>query len=79
MLMVYNFLIIEDSIPLPTAIREIIRSSLFNVGQFFEASRGKEGLKILNEEIHQRLNTIMRKAEEENPILKIGVRDDMRQ
>ena len=46
----YNLLIIEDSIPVRTAIREIIQS-MFNVGRVFEASSGKEGLKILNEEI----------------------------
>jgi two-component system chemotaxis response regulator CheY len=49
--MVYNLLIIEDSIPIRTAIKEIAKSSEFIVAQFFEASNVNEGLKILNEEI----------------------------
>ncbi|MGD9229732.1 MAG: response regulator, partial [Desulfobacterales bacterium] len=49
--MVYNLLIIEDSIPIRTAIKEIAKSSDFIVAQFFEASNVNEGLKILNEEI----------------------------
>jgi len=49
--MEYNLLIIEDSIPLRTAIKEIVKSPGFNVVQFFEASNVNEGLKILNEEI----------------------------
>ena len=44
-------LIIEDAIPIRTAIKEIVKSIGFNVGQFFEASNVNEGLKILNEEI----------------------------
>lgn len=49
--MEYNLLIIEDFIPIRTAIKEIVKSSGFNVGQFFEASNVYEGLKILNEKI----------------------------
>jgi two-component system, chemotaxis family, chemotaxis protein CheY len=49
--MAYNFLIIEDSIPIRTAIKEIVKSPEFIVTQSFEASDGNEGLKILNEEI----------------------------
>lgn len=49
--MAYNFLIIEDSIPIRTAIKEIVKSPEFIVTQSFEASNGNEGLKILNEEI----------------------------
>jgi two-component system chemotaxis response regulator CheY len=49
--MEYNLLIIEDAIPIRTAIKEIVKSPGFNVGQFFEASNVNEGLKILNEEI----------------------------
>lgn len=49
--MEYNLLIIEDAIPIRTAIKEIVKSIGFNVGQFFEASNVNEGLKILNEEI----------------------------
>jgi two-component system chemotaxis response regulator CheY len=49
--MIYNLLIIEDSIPIRTAIKEIVKSSGFNVAQFFETSTVNEGLKILNEEI----------------------------
>jgi hypothetical protein len=36
--MKYNLLIIEDSIPIRTAIKEIVKSSEFNVSQSFEAS-----------------------------------------
>ena len=49
--MVYNLLIIEDSIPIRTAIKEIVKSSKGIVTQFFETSNVNEGLKILNEEI----------------------------
>ena len=49
--MVYNFLIIEDSIPIRTAIKEIVKSSEGIVAQFFETSNVNEGLKILNEEV----------------------------
>jgi CheY-like chemotaxis protein len=49
--MIYNLLIIEDSIPIRTAIKEIIKSSGGIVAQFFETSNVNEGLKILNEEI----------------------------
>jgi two-component system chemotaxis response regulator CheY len=49
--MVYNLLIIEDSIPIRMAIKDIVKSSEFNVTQFFEASYVNEGLKILHEEI----------------------------
>jgi two-component system chemotaxis response regulator CheY len=49
--MAYNLLIIEDSIPIRTAIKEIVKSSEFIVTKSFEASNGNEGLKILNEEI----------------------------
>ena len=49
--MIYNLLIIEDSIPIRTAIKEIIKSFGGIVAQFFETSNVNEGLKILNEEI----------------------------
>lgn len=49
--MAYNLLIIEDSIPIRTAIKEIVKSSEVIVAQFFETSNVNEGLKILNEEI----------------------------
>ena len=49
--MVYNLLIVEDSIPIRTAIKDIVKSSEFIVVQFFESSTVNEGLKILNEEI----------------------------
>lgn len=49
--MVYNLLIIEDSIPIRMAIKDIVKSSEFNITQFFEASYVNEGLKILHEEI----------------------------
>ena len=49
--MVYNLLIIEDSIPIRNAIKEIVKSFDFNVSQFFEVSNVNHGLKILNQEI----------------------------
>ncbi len=48
--MAYNILIVDDSLPMRGVIKKIVRASGFNVGQFFEASNGKEALKILNEE-----------------------------
>ncbi len=47
--MAYNVLIVDDSLPMRGVIKKIVRASKFNVGQFFEASNGKEALKILNE------------------------------
>ena len=48
--MAYNILIVDDSLPMRGVIKKIIRSSGFNVGQFFEAANGKEALKVLDEE-----------------------------
>ncbi len=48
--MAYNILIVDDSLPMRGVIKKIVKTSGFNVGQYFEAANGKEALKILNEE-----------------------------
>lgn len=48
--MAYNILIVDDSEPMRAVIKKVIRSSGFNVGEFFEASDGKEALEISNNE-----------------------------
>jgi len=47
--MAYNILIVDDSIPMRAVIKKIIKASGFDVGEFFEASNGREALKVLNE------------------------------
>jgi two-component system, chemotaxis family, chemotaxis protein CheY len=48
--MAYNILIVDDSIPMRAVIKKIIKASGFDVGECFEASNGREALKVLNEE-----------------------------
>ena len=48
--MAYNILIVEDSVPMRAVIKKIICASGFDVGEIFEASNGKEALKVLNDE-----------------------------
>ena len=48
--MAYNVLIVDDSSPMRAIIKKIIKSSGFNVSQFFEASNGREALVVLNDE-----------------------------
>jgi two-component system chemotaxis response regulator CheY len=47
--MAYNILIVDDSIPMRAVIKKIIKASGFDVGECFEASNGREALKVLNE------------------------------
>ncbi|MGD8894027.1 MAG: response regulator [Desulfobacterales bacterium] len=48
--MAYNILIVDDSTPMRAVIKKIVKASGFNVGEFFEATNGREALDILNEE-----------------------------
>ena len=48
--MAYNILIVDDSIPMRAVIRKIVKASGFDVGHYFEASNGREALKVLDEE-----------------------------
>jgi len=48
--MSYNVLIVDDSSPMRAIIKKIIKSSGFNMSQFFEASNGREALAVLNDE-----------------------------
>ncbi len=48
--MAYNILIVDDSGPMRGVIKKVIRSSGFNVGNFFEAANGTEALDVINEE-----------------------------
>ena len=48
--MAYNILIVDDSTPMRSVIKKIVKASGFNVGQFFEAANGREALDILNQE-----------------------------
>jgi two-component system, chemotaxis family, chemotaxis protein CheY len=48
--MAYNVLIVDDSTPMRVVIKKVVKASGFNAGHFFEASNGREALKILNAE-----------------------------
>ncbi|MDY6842554.1 MAG: response regulator [Thermodesulfobacteriota bacterium] len=48
--MAYSVLIVDDSVPMRSVIKKTVKASGFNVGQFFEASNGKEAMEILNKE-----------------------------
>ncbi len=48
--MAYNILIVDDSTPMRSVIKKVVKASGFNVGQVFEAANGIEALKILNQE-----------------------------
>ncbi|MGD9245939.1 MAG: response regulator, partial [Desulfobacterales bacterium] len=48
--MAYNILIVDDSTPMRAVIKKIVKASGFNVGEFFEATNGREALDILNQE-----------------------------
>jgi two-component system chemotaxis response regulator CheY len=48
--MAYNILIVDDSTPMRSVIKKIVKASGFSVGQFFEAANGREALNILNQE-----------------------------
>ncbi len=47
--MAYNILIVDDSSPMRSVIKKIIRASGFDVGTFFEAANGVEALSRLDE------------------------------
>jgi len=48
--MAYNVLIVDDSLPMRSVIKKSVKVSGFKVGEFFEASNGREALNILKEE-----------------------------
>lgn len=48
--MAFNVLIVDDSLPMRSVIKRAIQASGFAVGQFFEASTGREALNLLREE-----------------------------
>ena len=48
--MAYNVLIVDDSTPMRAVIKKVVKASGFNVGRIFEASDGREALKLLNSE-----------------------------
>jgi two-component system chemotaxis response regulator CheY len=48
--MSYNILIVDDSLPMRAVIKKTLKLSGFDVGDVFEASNGKEALKVLREE-----------------------------
>ena len=48
--MAYNVLVVDDSLPMRSVIKKTIRASGFNVGQFFDASNGREALDFLRQE-----------------------------
>lgn len=45
--MAFNVLIVDDSSSMRAVIKKVIKASGFNVGNYFEAEDGIEGLKIL--------------------------------
>jgi len=48
--MAFNVLIVDDSLPMRLVIQKTIKASGFKVGRIFQASNGREALKILEEE-----------------------------
>ena len=47
--MAYNILIVDDSSPMRALIKKVVKASGFDVGEFFEASNGKEAYRILED------------------------------
>ena len=47
--MAYNILIVDDSTPMRALIKKVVKASGFDVGEFFEASNGKEACQVLND------------------------------
>ena len=47
--MAYNILIVDDSTPMRALIKKVVKASGFDVGEFFEASNGKEACRILDD------------------------------
>jgi two-component system, chemotaxis family, chemotaxis protein CheY len=48
--MAYNVLIVDDSTPMRTVIKKVVKASGFNSGRIYEASNGKEALGVLEKE-----------------------------
>jgi len=48
--MAFNVLIVDDSSSMRAIVKKIIKVSGFNVGEFLDASDGKEALKVLADE-----------------------------
>ncbi len=48
--MAFNVLVVDDSLPMRSVIKKTIKASGFKVGQFIDASNGKEALDILKEQ-----------------------------
>jgi len=46
--MAYNILIVDDSFPMRAVIKKVIKASGFDIGEFFEASNGKEALHVMD-------------------------------
>ena len=47
--MAYNILIVDDSFPMRAVIKKVIKASGFDIGEFFEASNGKEALQVMDQ------------------------------
>jgi len=47
--MAYNILIVDDSTPMRALIKKVVKASGFDVGEFYEASNGKEACQVLND------------------------------
>ena len=48
--MAYNILIVDDSFPMRAVIKKVIKASGFDIGEFFEASNGKEALQVMDDQ-----------------------------
>ncbi|MFZ7112616.1 MAG: response regulator [Desulfatiglandales bacterium] len=48
--MAYNVLVVDDSLPMRSVIKKTVKASGFNVGQFFDASNGRDALAFLRQE-----------------------------
>lgn len=48
--MAYNVLVVDDSLPMRAVIAKTVKASGFKVGRIFDASNGREALRILKEE-----------------------------
>jgi two-component system chemotaxis response regulator CheY len=48
--MAFKVLVVDDSLPMRAVIKKTVKASGFNVGEFFEASNGKEALDVLKAE-----------------------------
>ena len=48
--MSYNVLVVDDSLPMRSIIKKIIKASGYKVGRFYDAADGKGALEILKKE-----------------------------